>query len=166
MPYVVDGHNLLGQIPGLSLHGTDDRRKLVTALSGFCRARRCRMTIFFDGEPPRGTRADTHLGGVRVLYSGRGRSADDAILAMIRSSRAPGDITLVTSDRALYERGRHLGARGILGHVFRGMMSRDDRAGGPATDKPEAPAPGEVDYFLELFGESEPIDPSTSRKRR
>ena len=166
MPYIVDGHNLLGQTPGFSLTDPGDRRRLVAGLAAFCRGRRCRMTIFFDGEPPRGNRADLHLGGVRILHSGRGRSADDAILEMIRSSRAPADITLVTSDRALYERGRHLGAKGMLGYVFREMMARGPHRGSGATDKPEEPAPGEVDYFLEVFGEAAPIDESRSRKRR
>src|SRR5207249_12292315 len=98
MPYIVDGHNLLGQTPGLSLTDPGDRGRLVSVLAAFCRERRCRMTIFFDGEPPRGGRAVLHLGGVRIVHSGRGRSADDAILDMIRGSRTPADITLVTSD--------------------------------------------------------------------
>jgi predicted RNA-binding protein with PIN domain len=153
MPYIVDGHNLLGQTPGLSLTSPEDRRELVA-------------TVFFDGEPPEGWRADLHLGGVRVLHSGRGRSADDAILEMIRRSRAPSDVTLVTSDRALYERARHLGAKGILGHKFREMMSRDPRGRAHGADKPERPSPEEVAYFLELFGGTGEIDPSSSRKRR
>jgi hypothetical protein len=85
---------------------------------------------------------------------------------MIRKSRAPSDVTLVTSDRALYERGRHLGAKGMLGHKFREMMSRDPRGRVHGADKPEKPSAEEVAYFLELFGGTEEIDPSKSRKRR
>jgi hypothetical protein len=177
VPYIVDGHNLLGQIPGLRLTDPGDRGRLVSALAAFCRERRCRMTIFFDGEPPapgglrRAQRdssqySDTLVGRVRIVHSGRGRSADDAILEMIRRSRTPADITVVTSDRALYERSRHLGAKGMLGHVFREMLARDSRQGSGAHDKPERPEPGEVDYFLGLFGAEDPIDPSSSRKRR
>lgn len=166
MPYFIDGHNLLGQTPGLSLKSLDDRRRLVALLSAFCRERRCRMTVFFDGEAPGGWPSDSHLGGVRVLHSGRGRSADDAILEMIRKSRVPADVTLVTSDRALYERGRHLGAKGILGHAFREMMARGAGRRAGVSDKPEKPTTDEVDYFLKLFGGGAAIDPSTSRKRR
>jgi predicted RNA-binding protein with PIN domain len=166
MPYIVDGHNLLGQTPGLSLTSPEDRRALLARLTAFCRGKRTRMTVFFDGDPPEGWRSDMHLGGVRVLHSGGGRSADDAILEMIRKSRAPADVTLVTSDRALYERGRHLGAKGMLGHRFREMMSREPHSRSFGGDKPERPSPEEVAYFLELFGGAGETDPSKSRKRR
>jgi uncharacterized protein len=167
VPYFFDGHNLLGQTPGLSLRSPEDRRRLVSILASFCRDRRCRMTVFFDGEPPAGwPAAPSQIGGVRVLHSGRGNSADDLILETIRKSRAPADVTLVTSDRALYERGRHLGAKAILGHAFREMMARSPRGASPPADKPEKPSKEEVDYFLEAFGPEPPIDASRSRKRR
>src|SRR5262249_55416250 len=149
-----------------SLTSPEDRRDLVRRLSSFCRERRCRMTIVFDGEPPDGWRASESLGAARVVHSGRGRTADDLILETIRKSRAPADVILVTSDRALYERGRRLGAKGLLGHAFRKMMAASTSRGGVSLEKPDRPSKEEIDYFLEAFGGEAPIDPSSSRKRR
>lgn len=168
MPYIVDGNNLLAQTPGLSMNGASDRRRFVSVLAAFTRSRRCKLTVFFDGEPLEGWGATTHLGGVTVRHSGRGISADDAILETIRRSASPSDITLVTSDRALYERGRHLGARGQLGHAFRRALQADAAADAAGAEKPERPEPGEVEAYLELFGEtSAPSDePSDDKTRR
>jgi predicted RNA-binding protein with PIN domain len=166
MPYLIDGHNLLGQISGLSLESAVDRQRLVSSLSRFAGSRRCRITVFFDGEPPAGWGDRIDLGGVQVRHSGRGRSADDAILQSIRRSATPADITLVTSDRALYERGRHLGARAMQCRGFREEMARERSREGPSGEKPERPEPGEVDYFMELFGEAGEADPIRSRRRR
>src|SRR5262249_7004879 len=128
-------------------------------------------TIVFDGDPPQGWPASESLGAARVVHSGRGRTADDLILETIRKSKAPADLILVTSDRALYERGRRLGAKGLPGHAFRGMMAASSlkpsgARGGTDLEKPDRPSKEEIDYFLEAFGGGDSIDPSSSRKRR
>lgn len=165
MPYLVDGHNLLAQTPGLSLRSPDDRQRLLQTLAGFSRARRCRITVVFDGDPLPGWREEVHLGGVRVLHSGAGRTADAALLDLIRSSRTPADLILVTSDRALHDTGRHLGAKGMRGHVFRKMVAGATGRRTRPAEKPERPDPEEVAYFMELF-EGSAGDRSRSTRRR
>ncbi len=165
MPYLVDGHNLLAQIPGLSLRSPEDRQRLLQALAGFSRARRCRVTVVFDGDPLPGWREELHLGGVRVVHSGTGRTADTALLDLIRSSRTPADLILVTSDRSLQDRGRHLGAKGMRGHVFRKMMAGGSGRGTHPAEKPERSDPEEIAYFMELFDGSAG-DRSRSTRRR
>jgi predicted RNA-binding protein with PIN domain len=164
MAYLVDGHNLLGQTPGLSLSDPADRRRLVAAIGVFARARRCSVTVWFDGEPPGGARDDVRLGGVRVRHSGARRSADDALLEEIRRSRRPAELTLVTSDRSLYEKGRHLGARALAGHRFREMLAAAAVRSGASKEKPDRPDPEEVDYFLGVFEGGS--DESRSSRRR
>jgi len=112
MPYFVDGHNLLGQTPGLSLTSPDDRR------ASRRRARRLLPRAAMPDDDLLRRRAPRRRPRRRASRRrprrplGRGRSADDLILETIRKARTPADIHLVTSDRALYERGRHLGAKG------------------------------------------------------
>ncbi len=167
MPYLVDGHNLMGQIPGLTLANPEDRQRLVQRLCSFARARGCRITIIFDGEPPKGWRSDAALGDVRARHPGRGRSADEVILDAIHRSSAPADITLVTSDRSLAEKARHLGARGIPGTRFLRMMGEVARGeAGAAEEKPGPPAQDELDGWLEEFSAAKRADSSRSRKRR
>lgn len=166
MPYLVDGHNLLGQIPGLRLNNPAHRQKLVGMLARFARARRCKMVVLFDGEPSPGWKTETVLGSVRILHSGAGRSADEILLERIRRARSPRDLTLITSDRSLGDRARHLGARRIRVGEFRSMMDRALEKAGESAEKPERPDPEEVDYFLGVFGEDPPDPESRSRKRR
>ncbi|MBP1702274.1 MAG: hypothetical protein H6Q38_1381, partial [Chloroflexi bacterium] len=40
MPYIVDGHNLIPKIPGLSLRAIDDEMQLIELLQEFCRVQR------------------------------------------------------------------------------------------------------------------------------
>ena len=167
MPYLVDGNNLIAQTPGLSMNDPADRRRFVGMLSSFCRTRRAKLTVYFDGEPVEGWRTTTHLGGVAVLHSGRRRSADDAILEHIRDSGAPANITLVTSDKTLFERGRHLGARGMAARLFRQAMHEAAARDQGGSEKPDSSDPGDIDYWLEVFGEEtdKPSSESISRRK-
>ena len=48
MPYLIDGHNLIPKIPGLSLEMLDDEDRLIELLQEFARVRRQRIEVFFD----------------------------------------------------------------------------------------------------------------------
>ncbi|HEX8154619.1 MAG TPA: NYN domain-containing protein [Thermoanaerobaculia bacterium] len=102
MPWLVDGRNLLGAMR-VDRHADDAKRFLAGRLAAFARAKRTRVTLFFDGaEPPHFAR---HLGGCTVVFSAP-RSADDLIV-----ERCGGrGVTVVTSDRSLANRveGRHV----------------------------------------------------------
>ena len=52
MPYLIDGHNLIGSLPGLSLADPEDERKLLDRLQGYARRSRRRMIVFFDQGNP------------------------------------------------------------------------------------------------------------------
>ena len=49
---VIDGHNLVPKIPGLSLHEVDDEERLLALLQAYARAKRKKIEVFFDGAPP------------------------------------------------------------------------------------------------------------------
>ena len=89
MSWLVDGSNFLGR----EREAEGAKRELVRLLARFARARRTRVTCFFDGpEPPSFAK---HLGAVTVVFSG-GRPADELIVARV----AKGD-KVVTSDQRL-----------------------------------------------------------------
>jgi uncharacterized protein len=61
MPLLIDGHNLISQIPGLSLSDPDDEGDLVMLLRRYTTARRGRkVVVVFDhgvyGHPSRARR--------------------------------------------------------------------------------------------------------------
>lgn len=76
----------------------ESKRELARLAASFSRAKRTKVTLFFDGpEPPNFAR---HLGAVTVVFAGK-RSADDLIVEQTGAAR---DAHVVTSDRALAAR--------------------------------------------------------------
>ena len=50
MHYLIDGHNLIGALPDISLEDPDDEVKLILVLRSWAVARRRReVTVIFDG---------------------------------------------------------------------------------------------------------------------
>ena len=78
MPFLIDGHNLIPKIPGLSLQDMDDEQQLITLLLEFCRLQRKQIEVFFDNAPPGGVRA-RNFGNVIARFVKQGSSADQAI---------------------------------------------------------------------------------------
>ncbi len=86
-------------------------RRLVAELQALAARTGADVTVVFDGRPQATLAEGTH-DGVRVAYARRaGRDAgDDRIVEEIRADTAPTTLVVITSDRALAERARALGA--------------------------------------------------------
>ena len=140
MPILIDGDNLLGTWRNRD-RGDAAKRKLSFELARYAQRVRRRCLVVFDGTAPAG------LGfGGETRFSGRGRSADDWILDFLRAEPEPRGWWVITSDRSLGDRCRHLSAR-----VERSDLFRKRLRAGTAGEKPE---PGEdMDYWIEQFGE-------------
>jgi hypothetical protein len=105
MPVVIDGNNLLHNLPGRARSRRDVRRQALDAV----RREGLSITVVFDGPPPQGSPAIEHLGRVTVRYSGPA-SADDVILKLIPDGGAAAQWVVVTDDRGLRESARQRGA--------------------------------------------------------
>jgi predicted RNA-binding protein with PIN domain len=139
VPRVVDGDNVLGTWPGRS-RGDADKRRLVREIDALMRAEKRRIVIVFDGSAPPGVSY-----GADVLFSGPGRKADAVILDLLRRERDVAGWTVVTSDRALADQCRWLGASIEGTRELRGKLSRDTTG-----EKPESA--DDVAYWLKEFG--------------
>ena len=137
MPRIIDGDNLLGTWPGRG-RGDEDKRALVREIDGLTRREKRRIVVVFDGAPPAGV---SH--GADVIYAGRA-SADSVILSRLRDERDPKGWIVVTNDRQLADRCRHLGARIEGPRPF-----RDRLRSGPEGEKPDDP--GDVQSWLDEF---------------
>jgi hypothetical protein len=138
MPYLVDGDNLLGTWRGRE-RSTDERRDLALELARHARRLGRRLLTVFDGPEPGGAGF-----GADVRFAGGRRSADELILSILREQQDVRGWVVVTSDRSLGDRCRHLGARVERCDRFR-LRLREETG-------PEKPvAEQDVDLWLERF---------------
>jgi len=108
---LIDGHNLIGQMPSVSLDDPDDEEVLVRLLRTY-RARSGKaVTVIFDPGSGSALTERYQSGGVQVVFAASGSTADDVIVRRVQKSRNRQAILVVTSDRALADRVRRLGAR-------------------------------------------------------
>ncbi len=110
VPYLIDGNNLLGSWGGPAVSG-DGRTEVVRRVAEFCRAKGARATVVFDGAPFRPELgAGQDLGRVTLRFPPQGRDADSVIREILDGAARPGDLLLVSSDKALYSYARTRGA--------------------------------------------------------
>lgn len=107
--YIIDGHNLIPKIRGLSLEALDDEADLLALLQAFYRVKRKPVEVFFDGAPP-GQVGMRTVGTIRAHFVARDREADEAIAVFLKGlgARARNAI-VVTSDNKVqaYAHERH-----------------------------------------------------------
>lgn len=148
---LLDGHNLIGRAPGLSLEREEEARELLLRRIGAAKGSgRRQVVVVFDGNRP-GSAKEGAFGGLRVVYSPEGGSADEEILRRVARERR-GQATVVTSDRRLAQRALDLGAAVESCESFLGRLGRD-AAGRRDSAPPAAPrlAPGEVEAWIQAF---------------
>jgi hypothetical protein len=107
---LIDGNNLLHRTTGSA--GDGAQRLLLARLSGALPTT-ITTVVMLDGHPASGTdRRQRVRRGLEVHHAGS-LSADDALLNLIRDlpMAERSHTTLVSDDRALYEKARYLGAR-------------------------------------------------------
>lgn len=99
MQYIIDGHNLIGQIRSLSLRDAEDEEALIDMLVPFLRAKKSRAMIFFD-RAAFGQGGQRNYGLVKAVFVPSGSTADAAIADYVRQiGGAARNHTLVSSDR-------------------------------------------------------------------
>lgn len=148
MPYLIDGHNLIGRLSGVSLSDPDDEAQLIQRLRAHLAGIGKKGEVVFDRGLPGGAhRWSTRLLAVRFAPSPK--TADEVILERLRRLPDPQNWTVVTSDREVAEQARRRGARVLPSEAFARGMSR------PASE-PEAKQTGsssedDLSYWEDLF---------------
>jgi predicted RNA-binding protein with PIN domain len=149
VPILIDGHNLIGRLPNISLQDSDDEEKLVRLLRSY-RARTGRsITVVFDPGGAFALPNSRRLGGVEVVFAPHSGSADSIIAGRVRRSQNPGEWLVITSDGELAEQVTRLGARVQSTRAF--AKELDQPVGEPQDWKDEPLSPEEVDAWLALF---------------
>lgn len=150
MPYMIDGHNLIGKLPGLHLSDLEDEQKLVELLEEFCQRRGQKvMEVYFDNAAPGQTGAKKYA-RLNVRFVRAGLTADAAITNHLqRLGNAAANWTVVSSDRAVQAAAKRAKAKFLSSEDFsRELLAAP--SGGKADDP--AVSPDEVDDWLKEFG--------------
>lgn len=150
MPYIIDGHNLIPRV-GLRLDALDDEMALIEILREFCRIKKKRVDVYFDGAPP-GQNGTRKFGYVTAHFVRKGRTADDAIHARLRKmGKAARNWTVVSSDREVLFSAKSARAKEVNSDEFARQIEEAKfiAFNNPAEEKKLSPQ--EVDQWMDLF---------------
>jgi predicted RNA-binding protein with PIN domain len=149
VPILIDGHNLIGRIPALSLQDADDEEMLVRLLKSY-RARAGKATtVVFDPGVSSALSETRREGGVEIVFAPPNSSADAVIARRVAGSRNPQGYLVITSDLGLADTVARQGARVRSSEDFAAELTgmHDSRSGREDVHL----SPEEVEAWLSLF---------------
>ena len=118
MIYLIDGHNLIPHIRGLSLHDLDDEQSLIEILQEFSRVARKKIEVYFD-KAPAGQARTVKKGMIVVHFIHEKSTADQAIIRRLRNSgKNARSFCVVTSDHRIQAETRAMHASVIESGTF------------------------------------------------
>ncbi len=160
MSILIDGHNLIGQLPGISLADPDDEAQLVLLLRRYAARRKGRkLVVIFDngvyGHP------DNLSGyGVEVRFARSPADADSELIKKIRSIRRRDEWLVVSSDHAVVGEARAHHIPVVTSQEFARRLQALEQAHtlpGPADSTERPLSRAELQDWLRLFG----VEPGT-----
>jgi predicted RNA-binding protein with PIN domain len=158
MPLLIDGHNLIGQIPGLSLSDPDDEGDLVMLLRRYTTARRGRKVVVVFDHGVYGHPQTLDGYGVSCYFARSPQDADAQLIKRIRALKRPRDWTLVTSDRQVVRAAQDRGVHVISSHVFARQLIAPAQPAAAQEQRDVRLSEAEIEEWLRLFGESPDSD--------
>ena len=155
MHFLLDGHNLIGQMPEIALDDPDDEAKLVDLLHRFVlRHARHQVTVVFDG----GTYGNARMRDperVRSVFARSPTDADSRLIRMLGACANPDGYTLVSADRAVTAAAVTRGVKVMSPATFRSLLNAPAPTRSPrrrhARPEPKQPRAA-VDEWLRIFG--------------
>jgi predicted RNA-binding protein with PIN domain len=153
MQYIIDGHNLIPNIRGLTLSDLDDEKALVDLLTPFLRAKKSRAMVFFD-RAAAGQAGQHNYGLIKAVFVPAGQTADSAIAVYIRQlGGASRNHTLVSSDRAVQASARFYHTPVLTSQEFSEQLQRFFEQEPQSSLSESALSPEEVKQWEDLFNQ-------------
>lgn len=157
MPYLIDGHNLIPKIRGMSLREIDDEEQLIGLLQAFQRVKRTKVEVFFD-KAPAGQARTKRYGNVTAHFVRQGQPADEAILQRLHHlGNDARNWSVVSSDRHVQTQAHALQAQVISSDDFAARLEEAFRQAppGPAGNEGKLDE-SEVEEWLKIFKSRKP----------
>ena len=150
---LIDGHNLIGAMPWLSLADPDDEEKLVVMLRRLAARRQARIVVVFDSGNLGGRSQALSGGGVETVFAGSHTNADRVLIERVRASKRPQAWALVSSDRSIQDEAARRRMRVIESAEFAQKHLSPTTPVHPSASSPDGKpaANGDIDEWLELF---------------
>jgi hypothetical protein len=151
MQLIIDGHNLIPQMPGINLSDPDDEMRLIEQLQVYCRERRANVDVFFDGAPA-GMAPVRMFGKVRAHFVRAGTTADAAIIAYLNKlGKQAKNVVVVSSDREVKTAARSLHAQVMSSVAFAQAWKRMRMEESQTDLDDEDLSDAEIRYWEEIF---------------
>ncbi|MCA9931878.1 MAG: NYN domain-containing protein [Anaerolineales bacterium] len=179
MHFLIDGHNLIGKMPGLSLADSQDELELIIRLKGWvAAASRRQVTIYFDGGGLGGFSQRLSSKDIRVIFAPPDREADDLLIARLNKLRNGRNYTLVSSDNKIINAAKIGGVKVLKSEEFIAREGFDYHKEAEAEKRQPVPEPepekdanpviseSEVQEWLDLFGPVPERKPPPPRRRK
>ncbi|CAG0986895.1 putative protein YacP [Anaerolineae bacterium] len=153
MPYLIDGHNLIGQLPDISLDDPDDEAKLVQKLIGFAARTHKRCVVVFDQGLP-GGRSRMSTSQVEAIFASSRSNADRVMIERISAVKDTGQWIVVSNDNAVLHAARQRKMKAIKSIDFAAQLAPPEPK--PRRDDKERQAdvhlsPDEIEEWLRIF---------------
>jgi predicted RNA-binding protein with PIN domain len=149
MPILIDGHNLIGRLPSLSLEDPDDEMQLVGMLMSYQARTGKAITVVFDPGGAHSLAQTRTRGRVKTVFAPHGGSADRIIEHRVQQSRNASEWLVVTSDRELADSVARQGARVHSAEAFAAELGAPRDVSPGLREAP--PSPDEVEAWLAEF---------------
>jgi len=149
MPYLIDGHNLIPHMRGLSLEQIDDEQALIARLETFFQRERKQAVVYFDRAQPGS--ADYRSAFLQAHFVRPPAIADTAILQHLRNLGGEArNWTVVSSDGSVRNGAKKAGARAMSSAAFAKLLENSPAARPAAPSQPEES--NDIAGWLEIFG--------------
>jgi predicted RNA-binding protein with PIN domain len=155
MPYLIDGHNLIGQIENISLDEPEDELRLIQLLAEFLKNNRKSGTVYFDRRGP-GAQRKFKVGRLQVEFATSPNTADlDIRKRLIRLKGEAKNYTVVSSDREVIQAAKDTGAQAMDSFTFIRQLQRPYTIHNES-EKPEGELSSEDLQFWQQIFENPP----------
>lgn len=159
MVTIIDGHNLIPKIHGLSLDQPDDENRLIELLQNYSRVRRKNIEVFFDRAAI--GRAGSYMAGtVRVTHVSERTTADESILQrVLKAGKRAQELIVVSSDHHIQNQTRALGAKTQSSEQFASELYSalsDAQTSNPAQTSDRRLSEEEIRDWLDFFNSEPP----------
>jgi uncharacterized protein len=149
MQWIIDGHNLIPFVPGLSLSDLDDENALIGWLSEFVRAGSDSVELFFDKAAPQHA-GSRKLGRLTVRHVPAHRTADLAISERLHGlGKQAANYTVVSSDHQVQANARECRAQVMESALF--VQRMQQKKVRKASGDQKALNDDEVAMWIDLF---------------